>query len=274
MNLATYRSSQYTSAIQASQEGGIHNLCTLYQNPTIEMLGNVGELMASDFHIAIESAISTFNCVGEESYVFIITDDNTPKFELDDKNDSWNEVEKTLDAIIGEECNEAIEHLKSSKFIIYVSETLTGNLINLIDDCGNVESLHTQSDDEGSVTINGMSFDYKISYYSDTPLVDFFNLISDSIGDVKTNYDFDYQIECKSITLDEMNLHLSNAKQNKLIDTQLKNIEKWSSSAYMGPCDETNGEGDEIWKALFQIRKIINIGDSEYTKELNSYKKS
>lgn len=257
MELAVYRASQYTSALEAFAQGGVHKLRTLFQEPiTLEMLEQSGSAMEHDFHIAVESAEKSFECAGDDSYRFIIMD-SIPRFEQD--RDGASEVWQKIDTF-DYECETSSDHLLALKCNIHLLEEGNGCFTVIVTDVnGNhYYAYNIQVGNEYDIVLDGETFDFRLKHSDvDGYWLDIFNLVNDG-EEVRTNYEFEFYKYAEIASADYFLKHM--------IAHELDQIEKWSGEAYCGPnVNGAGSEGDEIYQALYNIRKIIGIGVEKYT---------
>jgi hypothetical protein len=86
MNLSAYNTASYSSAIEASEQGGLYNILTLNDintQITLEELNDDGNMRMCEIHRAWECAVNTANLMEHEAVIkAVLTDGKTPKFEM------------------------------------------------------------------------------------------------------------------------------------------------------------------------------------------------
>ena len=272
MNLNTYRASQFSSAFEAQEQGGLYLLRVLdvVDEITLKILDRAGVMMEADFHIAIDSAINAFACTGEDSYRFVLTDGKVPKFEYNPNTEAWSKIQ-TLEELNREETKASTEYIENLDYEVYItrnSESESDYLVTVITANGETDSIALDVGDENTLKFGNEDFDFFLEEDDEGNFsLSLYNLITNSLGDPSRRMAEDsmHWPLCNVVDASTLSKKLLESK-DKQIDEQLKKIEQWSEN-YCGPLVNGAGpEGDDIFQAIHAMRKIINIGYEEYDK--------
>lgn len=265
MKLSIYNKSNFNSAFEAQTDDSIDFIAEISIPSTISV-EDLNE--KSDYLVQWKGTMNliekTIQATSYSEFGFVLVGDGELLFEY--IGEKWvsfkllNEIEK--------QCKEDKEFL--DQFSIRISP-ISGNEVNVyfISKTGSVTVKNVSLCSDDDVELDGNTFDFTVTLdqVNDCYEISLFNVIDlDGNGTVRKNEDFEYSLEYYPSYYETVSIFIK-------IHEQLEKIEEWKSDAYCGPLVNGTGvEGDDIYQALHEIRKLIEIGEEAYEKEINEAK--